>query len=136
MSVDDLMGDAHVERYRATNGAEGHDWRGTQILLLTTSGRTSGEPRTAPLIYQPDGDRYVVVASKGGAPEHPGWYRNLARNPAVEVQVGPDRFPAAARTATGDERARLWKLMNETWPAYDEYQARTGREIPVVVLER
>jgi len=136
MSVDDLMGDAHVEHYRATNGTEGHDWRGTQILLLTTRGRTTGEPRTAPLIYQPDGDRYVVVASKGGAPEHPGWYRNLAKNPAVEVQVGPDVFHATARTATGEERARLWKLMNETWPSYDEYQGRTEREIPVVVLER
>jgi len=136
MSVNDLMGDAHVERYRATNGIEGHDWRGTQILLLTTRGRTTGELRTTPLIYQPDGDRYVVVASKGGAPEHPGWYRNLAKNPAVDVQVGPDVFHATARTATGEERARLWKLMNETWPSYDEYQARTEREIPVVVLER
>jgi deazaflavin-dependent oxidoreductase (nitroreductase family) len=136
MNVDDLMGDPHVEHYRATKGAEGHHWRGTQILLLTTTGRTSGKPRTTPLIYQPDGERFVIVASKGGAPEHPGWYRNLTRHPEVEVQVGPDVFQATARTATGEERERLWKLMNETWPAYDEYQARTEREIPVVVIER
>jgi deazaflavin-dependent oxidoreductase (nitroreductase family) len=130
------MGDAHVEHYRTTNGAEGHDWRGTQILLLTTKGRTSGEPRTTPLIYQPDGDRYVVVASKGGAPEHPGWYLNLTKNPEVEVQIKGDRFRARARTAEGEERERTWRKLNEMWPHYDEYQTKTTRQIPVVVLER
>jgi deazaflavin-dependent oxidoreductase (nitroreductase family) len=130
-----LYGQEHVERYRATDGAEGHDWRGTQTLLLTTRGRRSGQQRTTPLIYQRDGDRYVLVASQGGAPAHPGWYLNLREDPEVDVQVRGDRFTARASTATGEERARLWRLMNETWPAYDNYQERTEREIPVVVLE-
>ena len=131
-----LFGPEHVERYRATDGEEGHDWRGTIVLLLTTTGRKSREPRTMPLIYQPDGDKYVIVASKGGWPNHPLWYLNLVADPNVEVQVKGDRFAARARTAEGDERERLWKLMTATWPRYDEYQAKTDREIPVVVLER
>ena len=131
-----LFGQEHVDRYRATDGDEGHDWRGTQTLLLTTTGRRSGEKRTMPLIYQPDGDRYVVVASKGGWRDHPGWYYNLAENPDVELQVRGDRFRGRASTAQGEERERLWKLLTETWPAYDRYQEKTEREIPVVVLER
>jgi deazaflavin-dependent oxidoreductase (nitroreductase family) len=131
-----LFGKEHVDRYRATDGEEGHDWRGTVTLLLTTTGRHSGETRTTPLIYQSDGDRYVVVASQGGAPRHPGWYHNLSADPNVEVQVKGDRFNATASTAAGEERERLWKLMTATWPAYDEYQTRTDREIPVVVLTR
>lgn len=131
-----LFGPEHVERYRATDGEEGHEWRGTIVLLLTTTGRKSGEPRTMPLIYQPDGDNYVIVASKGGWPNHPLWYLNLVADPNVEVQVKGDRFKARARTAEGEERERLWKLMTATWPQYDEYQAKTDREIPVVVLER
>jgi deazaflavin-dependent oxidoreductase (nitroreductase family) len=131
-----LFGKEHVDRYRATDGEEGHDWRGTVTLLLTTTGRHSGERRTTPLIYQSDGDRYVVVASQGGAPRHPGWYHNLSADPNVEVQVKGDRFNATASTAEGEERERLWKLMTATWPAYDEYQTRTDREIPVVVLTR
>jgi deazaflavin-dependent oxidoreductase (nitroreductase family) len=86
------------------------------------------------LIYQKDGDRYVVVASQGGAPAHPGWYFNIAEDPRVEVQVWGDRFEAQASTATGEERSRLWQLMNETWPSYENYQTKTDREIPVVVL--
>lgn len=134
---DFLYGDEHVRRYRETNGEEGHDWlKGSKILLLTTKGRTTGEPRTAPLIYgEADGD-YVIVASKGGAPEHPGWYQNLAKDPEVELQVKGDVFPAHARTATGEERERLWTLMAQEWPDYDEYQTKTDRQIPVVVLER
>jgi deazaflavin-dependent oxidoreductase (nitroreductase family) len=132
-----LYGDEHIDRYRATDGREGHDWqRGTTTLLLTTTGRRSGKERTAPLIYREDGDRYVVVASKGGAPEHPGWYENLAADPNVTVQVRGDRFPARAHTAGPDERPRLWRLMTEVWPDYDAYQQKTDREIPVVVLER
>jgi deazaflavin-dependent oxidoreductase (nitroreductase family) len=135
--AENLFGDEHVQRYRETDGEVGHIWRaGSKILLLTTTGRTSGEPRTAPLIYENADDAYVVVASKGGAPEHPGWYRNLAKNPEVEVQVLGDVFPARARTATGDERERLWKLAALQWPPYDDYQQKTDREIPVVVLER
>src|SRR5262249_48151774 len=109
---------------------------GATILLLTTKGRTSGEDRTVPLIYAQDGDRYVLIASKGGSPDHPGWYKNLAKSPDVELQVKDEVFRARARTATGDERARLWGLANQVWPAYDDYAKRTRREIPVVVLER
>jgi deazaflavin-dependent oxidoreductase (nitroreductase family) len=135
--AESLFGDAHVERYQETGGEVGHKWkRGSKILLLTTRGRSSGEPRTTPLIYEEDGDRYVIVASKGGAPQHPGWYRNLEKNPEVELQVLDEVFPARARTAEGEERARLWELVNQQWPDYDKYQTRTDREIPVVVLER
>jgi deazaflavin-dependent oxidoreductase (nitroreductase family) len=132
-----LFGPDHVERYRATDGEEGYDWKGgTVILLLTTTGRRSGEERTTPLIYQPDGDRFVIVASKGGWEDHPGWYYNLTENPNVEVQVKGDRFKAQASTAEGEERERLWKLMAAAWPDYDEYQTKTERQIPVVVLTR
>ena len=131
-----LFGQEHVERYRATDGEEGHEWQGTTCLILTTKGRHSGEQRDAPLVYRPWGDAYLVVASKGGAPEQPAWYLNLDADPDVEVQVKADRFRARARTATPDERPGMWKTMTEAWPAYDEYQAKTDREIPVVVLER
>ncbi len=131
-----LFGQEHVDRYRATDGAEGHDWNGTQTLLLTTTGRRSGEPRTTPLIYGRDGDAYVIVASKGGSDEPPAWYLNLAAEPRVELQVKGDRFEATARTAGSDEKPGLWKTMVAEWPAYDEYQEKTSREIPVVVLER
>jgi deazaflavin-dependent oxidoreductase (nitroreductase family) len=131
-----LFGDAHVRRYRETDGQEGHDWQGVSTLILTTNGRRSGEPRDAPLIYGTDGDDYLVVASKGGADEPPAWYLNLEADPDVEVQVWGERFPARARTANAQERPRLWSRMAEIWPAYDEYQRKTDREIPVVVLER
>ncbi len=132
-----LFGEEHVRRYRETGGEVGHIWRrGSKILLLTTKGRRTGEPRTSPLIYESDGDRYVIVASKGGAPEHPGWYRNLLAEPQVELQVEAEVFPARARTVAGEERERLWELAARQWPDYDAYQERTGREIPVVVLER
>jgi len=131
-----LFGEEHVRRYRETDGEEGHDWRGSIVLLLTTTGRKSGEPRTMPLIYQPDGENYVIVASKGGWEHHPAWYLNLEADPDVEVQVKGDRFKARARTAEGEERERLWKLMAATWPQYDDYQRKTDRQIPVVVLER
>jgi len=131
-----LFGEEHVRRYRETGGEVGHIWNGVPTLLLTTTGRRSGEQRTTPLIYGEDGDRYVVVASKGGAPRHPAWYLNLSAQPAVELQVKDERFHARARTAGPDERDRLWRLMAGIWPAYDDYQAKTEREIPVVVLER
>jgi deazaflavin-dependent oxidoreductase (nitroreductase family) len=131
------FGEEHVRRYRESGGEDGHIWRrGSKILLLTTKGRKTGEPRTTPLIYEDADGAYVVVASKGGAPEHPGWYRNLVKDPEVEVQVRDEVFPARARTATGEERERLWRLAAQQWPDYDAYQQRTGREIPVVVLER
>jgi proline iminopeptidase len=132
-----LYGEEHVRRYRETDGEEGYDWReGSKILLLTTTGRKSGKQTTTPLIYGLDGQNPVIVASKGGAPEHPGWYKNLVANPAAEVQIKGDVFPVRARDAEGEERERLWKLMNEEWPHYAEYQEKTDREIPVVVLDR
>jgi len=132
-----LFGEEHVRRYRETGGEVGHIWKeGSTVLLLTTTGRRSGEPRTTPLIYARDGDRYVIVASKGGAPEHPGWYENLSKTPEVELQVRDEVFRARAHDAEGEERERLWGKANEVWPHYVEYQQQTEREIPVVVLER
>jgi deazaflavin-dependent oxidoreductase (nitroreductase family) len=131
-----LFGQEHVRRYLETGGAEGHEWRGATVLILTTTGRHSGEPRSTPLIYRTHGDDHVIVASRGGAPEHPAWYLNLEAEPNVNVQVLGDRFTAKARTASAEERGELWRLMTEDWPAYDEYQRHTTREIPVVVLER
>jgi deazaflavin-dependent oxidoreductase (nitroreductase family) len=131
-----LFGQEHVRRYLQTDGAEGHEWQGTTALILTTTGRRSGEARSTPLIYGRHGDDYVVVASKGGAEEHPGWYLNLSAHPEVTLQVRGDRFAAHARTATSKEKPGLWRMMTERWPPYDEYQRKTNREIPVVVLER
>ncbi len=131
-----LFGPEHVDRYVATEGEEGHDWQGTQTLLLTTTGRRSGEPRVAPLIYAPAGEAFAVVASKGGADSPPAWYVNLTANPEVEVQVRGERFKATARTASAEEKAELWPAMVAEWPSYDEYQAKTDREIPIVLLER
>jgi deazaflavin-dependent oxidoreductase (nitroreductase family) len=131
-----LFGQEHVRRYLQTDGAEGHDWQGTTVLILTTTGRRSGDPRSTPLIYGKHGDDYVVVASKGGAEEHPAWFLNLSAQPEVTVQVRGDRFQAHARTAAADEKPALWKMMTQRWPPYDEYQHKTTREIPVVVLER
>jgi deazaflavin-dependent oxidoreductase (nitroreductase family) len=135
-SDDDLFGSEHVRVYRETAGEHGYHWRGTTILLLSTTGRTSGEVRTTPLIHRTDGERWVVVASKGGAPAHPSWYENLLANPDATIEVLGEEIPVRAATAEGEERARLWSLMCEAWPAYDEYQAKTDREIPVVVLTR
>jgi deazaflavin-dependent oxidoreductase (nitroreductase family) len=131
-----LLGDEHVARYRETNGEVGFLWNGATTLLLTTTGRVSGEPRTVPLIYAADGDHCVVIASKGGAPTHPLWYRNIEAKPGVEVQIRGDRFAARARPLEGDERTRAWQLACAQWPNYNAYQERTTRVIPVVLLER
>lgn len=131
-----LYGKEHVTRYQATDGAEGHDWQGTTALILTTTGRKSGERRDTPLIYQRHGDDLLVVASKAGTDDPPLWYLNLQADPEVGVQVLGDRFTARARTATPEEKPELWRIMTAAWPAYDDYQAKTSREIPVVVLER
>ncbi|MFB7462071.1 nitroreductase family deazaflavin-dependent oxidoreductase [Streptomyces sp. NPDC056224] len=125
----------HVKQYVASNGAEGQFWRGTQTLLLTTVGRVSGNPVRTPLIYGEADGRYLVVASKGGDPAHPLWYRNLTEHPEVRVQVGPRTVQGTARTATPEERTAYWPLMVGHWPAYDEYQEKTDREIPIVVIE-
>ncbi len=132
-----LFGKEHVERYLATDGEEGHEWRlGAPILILTTVGRRSGETRSTPLIYGRHGDAYLVVGSKGGSPAPPAWYLNLEANPEVTVQVKADRFPARARTAAAEEKPELWKTMTSIWPDYDDYQTKTERQIPVVILER
>jgi deazaflavin-dependent oxidoreductase (nitroreductase family) len=131
-----LFGQEHVERYEATDGEEGHDWQDTVTLILTTKGRKSGEERKTPLIYQEHDGDYLIVASKGGADDPPAWFLNLSDNPEVGVQVKGDRFKANARTATPDEKPEMWRKMVATWPAYDEYQEKTDREIPIVVLER
>ncbi len=136
MSDDDLFGQEHVDAYRETDGERGYEWKGTQCLLLTTTGRKSGEERTLPLIFAEDDGRYVIVASKGGAPEHPAWYLNMQENPEVEVQVKGDVFKATPHDAEGEERERLWEVMVGEWPDYDNYQTKTDRQIPVVILER
>jgi deazaflavin-dependent oxidoreductase (nitroreductase family) len=125
----------HVRRYVDSNGKSGHRWSGVQCLLLTTRGRKTGKLRRTALIYGRDRDRYLVVGSQGGANVHPNWYLNLLENPEVEIQVGPDTFSARARTATKKEKPRLWKTMAAIWPDYDQYQARTERDIPVVIIE-
>jgi deazaflavin-dependent oxidoreductase (nitroreductase family) len=135
-SDDDLFGPEHVRVYRETGGERGYRWRGTDILLLNTKGRKSGEERTMPLIHRTDGDRWVLVASKGGWPSNPLWFENLMADPEPSIQVKDEVIPVRAEVAQGAERERLWKRMTEVWPAYDEYQERTDREIPVVVLSR
>ncbi len=136
-SDEDLFGDEHVRVYRETGGERGYIWRrGTTILLLDTKGRRTGRPHTAPLIFRPDGDRWVIVASKGGMPEHPAWFLNLQADPEAEIQVRGERIPVRMTVAEGAERERLWAYMAEVWPDYDDYQAKTDRQIPIVVLER
>ena len=126
----------HMTRYLETDGADGHIWRDVPTLILTTRGRKSGQERSLPLIYGRDGDSYLLVASKGGAPAHPAWYLNLVAEPTVQLQVAADRFLATSRTASAEERSRMWQTMREIWPQYDDYQAKADREIPVVVLDR
>jgi deazaflavin-dependent oxidoreductase (nitroreductase family) len=129
-----LLGPEHVRRYQETGGDVGYLWNGVPTLLLTTTGRRTGEPRTTPLIFGRDGDDYLVVASMGGAPRHPAWYLNLTARPDASIQVRAEQLPVVARTATSDEKPRLWRTMAGLWPNYDVYQTRTERVIPVVVL--
>jgi deazaflavin-dependent oxidoreductase (nitroreductase family) len=132
-----LHGPAHVARYLETDGQDGFHWRnGTTILILFTKGRTSGRERSHALIFRDHGDDYLVVASKGGADKPPAWFRNLVADPHVEVQIKGDRFRATARVADPAEKAEMWAKMTEVWPAYDDYQKKTSRDIPVVVLHR
>jgi deazaflavin-dependent oxidoreductase (nitroreductase family) len=133
----DLFGDEHVRRYQETDGGEGYDWRnGTTILLLTTTGSKSGKARTNALIYRDWDDKQLVIASKGGSDKPPAWFVNLSKQPSVLVQIKGDRFPARARTATPEEKPAMWKHMLQVWPAFADYQKKTDREIPIVVLER
>ncbi|MBL8675310.1 MAG: nitroreductase family deazaflavin-dependent oxidoreductase [Rhodospirillales bacterium] len=135
----------HVDLYLSTGGVEGHMYtitlpnvppKAVPSLLLTTTGRKSGDRYLFPLFYGRAGDGYFVIASKGGAPEHPGWYRNILANPEVDIQVGTAKMTARARTASGAERAALWEQAVGIWPPFADYQRKAShREIPVVVLD-
>lgn len=130
-----LLGDEHVRRYRETGGEVGHIWNGATVLLLTTVGNKTGKQRTVPLIYGQDGADFLVVASKGGAAQHPAWYLNLEQHPQAEIQVLDKTMRVQARTAEPGEKDRLWKIMTDVWPNYDQYTRRTERIIPVVILQ-
>jgi len=129
-----LFSRIHVFLYRASGGRIGGRFRSATVLLLTTTGRKSGKQRTTPLLYAEDAGRYVVVASVGGAPKHPAWYLNLRGNPEANIQVGDRTLHAHAETVPAEERARLWAVMTRMYPPYDDYQAKTSREIPLVTL--
>jgi len=132
-----LYGKEHVERYQATGGEEGYHWRnGTTILLLHTTGRKSGKEYVHPLIYREFGSDFLIVASKGGSPDEPDWFRNLEASPETTIQVKDETIPVRARVAAAQEKPAMWSHMTEVWPDYDDYQQKTEREIPVVVLER
>jgi deazaflavin-dependent oxidoreductase (nitroreductase family) len=131
-----LLGDEHVRRYRETDGEVGYLWNGATALLLTTKGRKSGEDRTIPIIFKQVGQRYAIIASKGGAPTHPAWFLNVQDDPHVTLQIKGETFAGIARVAVSPEREELWNASLEQWPNYDLYQSRTERVIPVVVVER
>ena len=135
----------HTNRYISSGGTDGHMYKVTPpghqqeltvpSLLLTTTGRKSGDKLIFPLFYGKTGNSYIIVASKGGAPDHPSWYKNLLAHPEVEVQVGTKKLKARARTVTGEERTRLWQEALKFWPPYADYEKKTNRQIPVVVLD-
>jgi deazaflavin-dependent oxidoreductase (nitroreductase family) len=129
-----VMGAAHIALYRRTGGRIGGRFRGAPCLLLTVTGRKSGQPRTAPLMYGRDGDDYVIIASKGGMPKPPVWWLNLRSNPNAEIEVGAERHRVTAEEVQGEDRDRLWRLMAAIYPSYDSYQKKTSRVIPVVRL--
>ena len=126
----------NIEEFRANGGKIGGGFTGAPLLLLTTTGARSGKPYTTPVMYLPDGDRLAVFASKGGAPTHPDWYHNLVAHPTVTLEVGTDTFEAHASVATGEERDKLFARQAELYPQFAEYQKKTSRQIPVVVLQR
>jgi deazaflavin-dependent oxidoreductase (nitroreductase family) len=126
----------HIRQYVESDGKKGQRFYGHDALLITTRGRRTGRLRRTALYYGRDGDRYLLVASNGGAKKHPAWYLNLVEHPEVDVQVGAERFTARARTAGPDERQRLWDVMAAIFPTYDSYAAKARREIPVIILER
>ena len=133
----------HVSRYLESGGSDGHMWDSAiaggpgpiPTLLLATTGRSTRQARTVPLIYSKTEGGFVVIASRGGAPQHPDWYLNLVADPKVSIRVATDVYDATARTASRDERSALWQQMAKIYPPYNDYQARTEREIPVVILE-
>lgn len=125
-----------IEEFRANNGKVGGPMADLPLTIITTTGRKSGQPRVAPLVYLPDGDRVVIFASKGGAPTHPDWYHNLVANPEVIVEVGAEKYTARAASVTGDARDDLFARQVAAAPQFGEYQENTDRVIPVVVLHR
>jgi deazaflavin-dependent oxidoreductase (nitroreductase family) len=133
-TVTKLTTRAHIALYRRTGGKLGGRYRGSPVLLLTTTGRRSGQPRTMPLLYIDDGNRKVVAASYLGADHHPAWYHNLLAHPEVTVQAGSSVQRMRAEVADSEERARLWSPLAAMYPTYDDYQSKTERQIPVVVL--
>lgn len=128
--------DKVIDEFRANEGKVGGMFEGMPVLILHTTGAKTGDERVHPLVYQADGDRAVVFASKGGAPENPAWFHNLVANPDVTVELGTETVPMRARVAEGDERERLWARQKEIAPGFADYEAKTTRQIPVVVLER
>lgn len=136
MSERNDFNDKLVEEFRATGGKVSGMFAGSPLMVLTTTGAKSGQPRVIPLVYTKDGDNIVVIASKGGAPTHPDWYHNVVANPEVTVELGTEAFQAQARVAEGDERDRLYDAQAALMPNFAEYQRNTTRQIPVVVLER
>lgn len=126
----------HIRSYVETSGAKGGVFYGVEALLLTTRGRKSSKLRRTALYYGRDGERFIVVASNGGADKHPLWYLNVVANPDIRVQVGAETFPARARPATASERPSLWDQMVSIFPTYAQYERKAPREIPVVIIER
>jgi deazaflavin-dependent oxidoreductase (nitroreductase family) len=124
-----------IEEFRANEGKVGGPFEGAPVLLLTSTGAKSGEQRTTPVVYQKDGERMVIFASKAGAPENPAWYHNLVANPTATVEVGPDTVAVEAVVAEGDERERLFSRQKELMPQFAEYEQKTTRQIPVVALQ-
>jgi len=125
-----------IEQFRANRDADGNAFEGRHLLLLTTTGAHSGRPHTAPMMYIPDGDRLLVIASNAGAPAHPDWYRNLVAHPQVTVEVGKETYAVSAKVTEGAERERLWNRVVEQYPFFAEHQAKISRQIPVIALER
>jgi deazaflavin-dependent oxidoreductase (nitroreductase family) len=131
-----ILGGLHRRVYRLTGGKVGGKVGELSVLLLTTTGRKSGQPRTQPLLYAPAADGYAVIASKGGAPQHPFWYLNLESNPRAQVTIGRETHAVNARVTEGEERERLGRSLADHYPGYDKYAQKTTRQIPVVLLER
>ena len=129
-----LIGDDHVAAYRESDGEVGYWWNGVPTLLLTSTGRRTGQHRTSALIFGRNDDDYLIVASMGGAPKHPQWYLNLVAEPRARIQVQAEQIAVVARTASPEEKPDLWAIMRGLWPNYDAYQERTEREIPLVIL--
>jgi deazaflavin-dependent oxidoreductase (nitroreductase family) len=130
-----IIGRLHTRVYRATGGKVGGGLGKARVLLLTTTGRKTGQPRTQPLLFARADNGYVLIASKGGAEHDPLWYRNLQATPRAEVQIGRKKVQVCARDAEGEERERLWRALADLYPGYDKYAQRTSRTIPVVLLE-